>query len=71
MIAINGLSQNSIVKITDINGNLVHEGMAKGSQLTWRGDDKDGNRVSSGIYLVFNYDDDGKDKVVAKILFIH
>ena len=71
LIAINGLSQNSIVKITDINGNLVHEGMAKGSQLTWRGDDKDGNRVSSGVYLVFNYDDDGKDKVVAKILFIH
>jgi len=69
MIAIKGLSQNSAVRITDVAGNLVFETIAEGTQAVWNGNDMNGNRVGTGIYLVFGIDTDGKDSQVAKILF--
>jgi hypothetical protein len=69
-IAINGMTQNASVKITDINGNLIYETIAQGGQATWNGYDFNGRRASSGVYLVFISNDDGSETEVTKILFL-
>lgn len=69
-IAIRGLLQNALVKITDISGRLVFENRAQGGQAVWSGKDYTGHRPQSGIYLVFATDNSGKEKLVTKIVFI-
>jgi hypothetical protein len=70
-IAISGLVSNANVKITDAGGNLVFETTANGGQAIWNGLNKNGERASTGVYLVFSTDLYGEQKVVSKILFIH
>ena len=70
-IAINGLVTNANIKITDIDGNLVFEDFARGGQAIWNGKNKNGDRASTGVYLVFSTDVNGLEKMVSKILFIH
>ena len=52
-IAIKGLARDANIKITDIEGRLVFESRALGGQAVWDGNDFNGRRVSSGVYLVF------------------
>ena len=70
-IAISGMPDNTLVKITDINGNLVNQTYSNGSMATWNGKTFDGTRASSGVYLVFCMNQDGTETQVGKILFIH
>jgi ligand-binding sensor domain-containing protein len=67
-IAIRGLVENALVKITDINGSLVFETRALGGQAIWNGKSLTGNKVATGIYLVFARDDIGNEKAVGKIV---
>ncbi|HNI46165.1 MAG TPA: T9SS type A sorting domain-containing protein, partial [Chitinophagales bacterium] len=69
-VMVKGLAANALVKITDINGNLVHEGQALGSQLIWDAKDARGNKVSSGVYLVFSSNSSMDDHAVAKIVVV-
>ena len=71
IISISGLVAGANIKITDIDGNLVFEDFAKGGQASWNGKYKNGDRVSTGVYLVFSTDINGVEKIVSKILFIH
>ena len=70
-IAISGLIANANVKITDVTGNLVFETTANGGEAIWSGKNKNGERPSTGVYLVFSTDLYGEEKIVSKILFIH
>ncbi len=73
-IAISGLIDNSIVKITDINGQLVNELTSEGGQAIWDGRNFNGNRVSTGVYLVFNSALNSEETLrthIGKILFIN
>ncbi len=70
-IAVKGLVKNALVKITDINGNLVHETIAEGGQAVWNGQDLWGRRPATGVYLVFSTNDDGSETMVTKILFVN
>lgn len=69
-IAIRGLAHNAIVKITELNGRLVYQTKALGSQATWNGKDYKGRAISSGIYLVLTSDENHQQKQVTKIVFI-
>ena len=69
-IAINRLIANASVKITDINGSLVYQTVAKGGQANWNGNNFNNERVATGIYLVFSTDENGYENMVSKILFI-
>lgn len=71
LITVTGLVTNSNVKITDIHGNLVYETIAEGGQATWDGRNFSGNRVQTGVYLVFSTNDDGTKTNITKILFIN
>lgn len=70
-IAIKGLVTNANVRITDIHGGLVYSTKALGGQAIWYGNDMNGKRVSSGVYMVFCTNDDGSKTYVTKILFIN
>ena len=70
-IAIKGLLRDSDVKITDVSGNLVYETTSYGGQATWNGKTFDGQRVKSGVYLVFASSEDGSQAIVTKIAVIN
>ncbi len=72
-IAIKGLMRDSNVKITDINGRLVYETKALGGQAIWDGNDYNGVRASTGVYLVFGANENtslSPDAIVTKILIV-
>ena len=71
VITITGLMSNTLVKITDINNNLIYQANSLGGQLSWNGLDVKGNRVKSGVYLVYGSAEDGKKGVVTKILIVN
>lgn len=71
VIAIRGLVEDTDVRITDISGNLVSQTKSLGGQAIWDGKDLNGNRVQTGVYMVFNASPEGDLKKAAKILFIH
>lgn len=71
MISIDGLVRNADVKISDVSGNVVYQTTANGGRATWDGNDFMGQRVSTGVYLVFVTNDDGKSTSVSKIAFIN
>jgi len=70
-IAIRGLVKDTDVRITDISGNIVYQTTSLGGQAIWDGKDFNGNKVQTGVYMIFNGSPDGNLKAVAKILFIH
>lgn len=70
-VAINGLKANSLCKITDATGKLVWQGVSNGGELIWYCVDHFGNRPATGVYYVMSSDENGKEKIVTKFLFIH
>lgn len=71
LITIDGLTGGTDVRITDINGNLVHSTESEGGRATWNGRNELGTRVSTGVYLVFATNQDGKETTVGKIAVIN
>ncbi len=70
VIAIKNLVNNANVKITDSYGNLVYETTAEGGQAMWDGNNFDGRRAATGVYLVFITNNDGSQTKVTKILIV-
>ncbi len=69
-IAIRGLINNAFVKITDIAGDIVYQTTANGGQAIWNGLNKNNEKASTGVYLVFSTDELGNETMVSKILLI-
>lgn len=69
-IVIRGLLYGSSVKITDINGNIVFQTTSKGGQATWNGRNFRGDRVATGVYLIYASGPDGLETNAGKVLFI-
>ena len=70
VIAVKNLVNNAHVKITDSYGNIVFETTAEGGQAIWDGNNFDGRRAATGVYLVFVTNDDGTETVATKILIV-
>ena len=75
LIAFKGLARDATIKITDVNGQLVHQTDALGGQATWDGRDYSGRDVASGVYLVFSNAqtlgaNDNPDTAVTKVLIV-
>lgn len=69
-ITIKGLVAGSIVKIADIAGNIVYEAKSTGGQLVWDGNNMNGRRVATGVYVVFVSTEIGEQKSTTKIMFL-
>ena len=70
-LTIRGLKTDSHVKITDISGNLVYETQSKGGSVQWDLRNFQGNRVRSGVYLIFVSDPDGTESAVEKVMIVN
>ncbi len=69
-ISIRGLVRDALVKITDVNGVLVYQGKANGGTFAWNGTDPSGEKVRSGVYLVFSMNAQGEETLATKILVV-
>jgi hypothetical protein len=69
-IAIRDLPENAWVRITELDGRLVHQSRSLGGQAIWNGKTYKGERVNSGVYLVYVADENNQQQVAAKIFFI-
>lgn len=72
-IGISGLMDKSRIKITDIHGNLVNEFQSEGGQVVWYGDKMDGQKVSSGVYIIMSSAEDKfgvLNTKIGKVLFL-
>ena len=70
LITIVGLKSNSHVKIVNTAGHLIIEGSSLGGAFTWDGRTPQGQRVSTGVYYVMGCDEEGREGVVTKVLFV-
>jgi len=69
-VVVTGLIKDSNVKITDLSGNAIYQGTSVGGQFTWNCKNRAGERVKTGVYLVFAATADGTQGVVSKIVVI-
>jgi sugar lactone lactonase YvrE len=73
-IAIRGLVEDAVVKITDVTGQILFETRSLGGQAIWDGKDLNGEQAETGVYLVFSTGaSDGinkPDALVTKILVV-
>jgi hypothetical protein len=70
-VTIQGIRYNSDVKITDLAGNLVFKTTSNGGTATWDCKNLNGERVASGVYLIWTAMNEGKDKKVGKVLVMN
>ena len=69
-IKIAGLTDKAIVKITDIEGNLVFETTSSGGTIEWDGTAFGKYKVASGVYMIFVSAEDGIETTVKKVMII-
>ena len=69
-IAIKGVPNNALVKITELNGRLVYQTRSLGGQAIWNGLNYKNEKIAAGVYLVFATNDDGSETIVSKIVMV-
>jgi streptogramin lyase len=68
LVTIDGLIRNTDIKIVTVSGKLVREFSSPGGRTAfWDGRDEDGNLVSSGVYVIIAFDQDGNSVETGKI----
>ena len=71
LLTIRGLQVDCVVKITDIAGNAVFETTSTGGSVQWDLRSFAGDRVRSGVYLIFVTTNDGLESAVEKVMIIN
>jgi hypothetical protein len=71
LITIQGIKADSDIKITDVSGNLVFKTTSNGGTATWNGKTVEGERVKSGVYLIWTAVNEGKGRKVGKVVVIN
>lgn len=69
-ITFRNLTDEAYVRVTDVAGNLIFETQSFGGTATWDGRDARGQRVASGVYLVFAAGRDGQAGSITKLLML-
>ena len=69
-VTIVGLLDNSNVKITDLNGNIIYQTKSLGGQAIWNCRNANGSRVATGVYLVLASTEEASESVVTKIIVV-
>jgi ligand-binding sensor domain-containing protein len=69
-VFITGLMDKANVKITDIEGNLVHEGISEGGTMLWDTKAFGKYKVTSGVYMLFLSSNDVAETKVKKVMIV-
>lgn len=67
-ISITGLMRDTQIRITDVSGNLVYETTSDGGMASWDLKNYRGDRVATGVYLIFCSGNNGEESKVIKVL---
>ncbi len=68
LLTIDGLIKDAEIKILSVSGKLISEFPSPGGRVAyWDGKDLDGKFVSSGVYFIVAYDQDGNNVASTKI----
>jgi hypothetical protein len=70
LITIQGIRYDSDVKITDIAGNLVYKTTSNGGTAVWNGRTLSGEKVATGVYLIWTSVNEGEGRKVGKVLVV-
>ncbi|MFC0875161.1 two-component regulator propeller domain-containing protein [Saccharicrinis sp. FJH2] len=71
VVTISGLVEETVVKITDISGNLVFETISNGGSVSWDRKNMFGEYVGTGVYMIFCATKDGAQSAITKLLVIN
>lgn len=71
LITIQGIRFNSDVKITDVAGNVVYRTTSNGGTATWDGKTVNGEKVVSGVYLIWTASNINKGRFVGKVVVVN
>lgn len=69
-VKITGLLDKARIKITDIEGNLVHEVVSEGGTIEWDTTAFGKYKVASGVYMIFISAEDGLETKVKKVMIV-
>lgn len=69
-VKISGLTNKAVIKITDIEGNLVYETTSEGGTIEWDTMAFGKYKVASGVYMILISAQDGIDTTVKKVMII-
>jgi ligand-binding sensor domain-containing protein len=70
VVSITDLVENTIVKITDVSGRLQHQTRSSGGTATWNLINLEGNRVETGIYLIWLTNLKGTETLLGKLAVV-
>ena len=71
LVTISGLVEETVIKITDISGNLVFETTSNGGSVSWDRKNMHGEYVGTGVYMIFCATKDGEQSTITKLLVIN
>jgi ligand-binding sensor domain-containing protein len=69
-VKVSGLLNKANIKITDIEGNLVHETTSEGGTIEWDTTAFGKYKVASGVYVIFISAQDGAETKIKKIMIV-
>lgn len=69
-IIIEGLSEQTTIRIVAADGSVVHQFEARGGSIDWNGFNQNGEKLGSGVYFVIALSQDGSQKGIGKIVII-
>lgn len=70
-LGLKGLTDNAMVKITDLSGRLVYETRSQGGTASWNLNDYTGRRAKGGIYLIIIVSSDRREQTAGKFAIIN
>jgi len=71
LLTIEGLAENSDIRIVTINGELVRKIKVNSRVATWDGRNKNGQKASPGVYLLYAVSETKDDSQVVKIAIVN
>ena len=69
-VVIEGLTDQTTVRILTPDGHLIQRFENRGGTAVWDGKDFNGNTIASGVYLIVALDRDGNDRGIGKLVTI-
>lgn len=71
-VTVDGLMENSLIKIADVSGKVVYQGRSEGGRFIWNLTAIGGSRVKTGVYYVLmSQNSNGSSAAVGKILVVN
>lgn len=69
-VIIEGLTQETMIRVINPSGFIIDEFSAKGGRVQWKPQNKQGEQLSSGVYFIVAVDIDGNETAIGKLAIV-